>query len=86
MLKSLPGIGVKTAKRIIIELKDKLTNFKSEDIPQIPQNDIAKDALNALSSLGYSGSIIRNTINKILINNPKIKIEELIKETLNEAK
>ena len=86
MLKSLPGIGVKTAKRIIIELKDKLTNFKNEDIPQIPQNDIAKDALNALSSLGYSGSSIRNAIDKILINNPKIKIEELIKETLNEAK
>ena len=86
MLKSLPGIGLKTAKRIIVELKDKLTNSISEEIPDISQSDIGVDALNALSSLGYSGNSIKNTIDKILVNNPKIKIEDLIKETLNEAK
>jgi len=86
MLSSLPGIGTKTAKRIIIELKDKLSDYSSDDIPELADNSIIKDALNALSSLGYSGLSVKRKVDEILINNPNIEIEELIKKTLNGLK
>ena len=83
---SISGIGPKTAKRIIIELKDKLSDYVSDDIPELADNNIIKDALNALSSLGYSGLAVKRKIDEILMNNPDIEIEELIKKTLNELK
>ena len=86
MLSSLPGIGTKTAKRIIIELKDKLSDYVSDDIPELADNSIIKDTLNALSSLGYSGISVKRKIDQILTDNPEIEIEELIKKTLNELK
>tara|TARA_B110000116_G_C16766143_1_gene550919 strand:+ start:1149 stop:1733 length:585 start_codon:yes stop_codon:yes gene_type:complete len=86
MLSSLPGIGIKTAKRIIIELKDKLSDYSSDDIPELADNSIIKDTLKALSSLGYSGLSIKRKVDEILIKTPDIKIEDLIKKTLNELK
>ena len=86
MLSSLPGIGPKTAKRIIIELKDKLSDYSSDDIPGLVDNAIVKDTLNALSSLGYSGIQVKRKVDQLLADNPDIQIEELIKKTLNELK
>ena len=86
MLSSLPGIGPKTAKRIIIELKDKLSDYSSDDIPELVDNAIVKDTLNALSSLGYSGIQVKRKVDQLLIDNPDMQIEELIKKTLNELK
>ena len=70
MLSSLPGIGPKTAKRIIIELKDKLSDYSSDDIPELVDNAIVKDTLNALSSLGYSGIQVKRKVDQLLIDNP----------------
>ena len=86
MLSSLPGIGPKTAKRIIIELKDKLSDYSSDDIPGLVDDAIVKDTLNALSSLGYSGIQVKRKVDQLLADNPDIQIEELIKKTLNELK
>ena len=86
MLSSLPGIGPKTAKRIIIELKDKLSDYSSDDIPGLVDDAIVKDTLNALSSLGYSGIQVKRKVDQLLTDNPDIQIEELIKKTLNELK
>ncbi|MAV64340.1 MAG: Holliday junction branch migration protein RuvA [Pelagibacteraceae bacterium TMED237] len=84
MLSSLPGIGPKTAQRIIVELKDKLPDgsysLKTTD------SSIVKDALSALSILGYSGALVRKRIDQILIKNENIKTADLIKETLNKIK
>ena len=86
MLSSLPGIGPKMAKRIIIELKDKLSNYSSDTIPSLDDDGIISDALNALSLLGYSGITIRRKIDEILAKNPNMETAELIKETLNKIK
>ena len=86
MLSSLPGIGTKTAKRIIVELKDKLSNYSSDQIPESEDNNIIKDSLNALASLGYTGVSIKREINKILAEEPEIEIEDLIKKTLSTIK
>tara|TARA_Y100000996_G_C22519565_1_gene641875 strand:+ start:338 stop:919 length:582 start_codon:yes stop_codon:yes gene_type:complete len=85
MMSSLPGVGPKTAKRIIIELKDKLSDY-SASISDLEDTTIINDALNALTVLGYSGIAVKKAINKILAKNPDIETSELIKRTLNKIK
>lgn len=86
MLSSLPGIGPKTAKRLIIELKEKFTLV---DKNEIPTDDFSKqhyDAYHALISLGYHSKSIETSINKIVASNSEIGTEDLIKQALKELK
>ena len=87
MLTSLPGIGPKTAKRIIIELKDKFVKDGIEELP-LEDNEIQNntDAFYALLSLGYKSNNIKSTINDILKVNPNISTEKLIKESLKKIR
>ena len=86
MLSSLPGIGPKTAKRLIIELKEKFTLV---DKNEIPTDDLSKqhyDAYHALISLGYHSKAIELSINKIVSSHSNINTEDLIKEALKELR
>lgn len=86
-IKSVKGIGLKTAERIILELKDKVT---FDDIDQNKfyddiDNTIKDEALSALSSLGISKNIVEKHINDILDRNNDISLEDLIKEVLKRS-
>tara|TARA_B100002051_G_scaffold35498_1_gene28948 strand:+ start:898 stop:1485 length:588 start_codon:yes stop_codon:yes gene_type:complete len=87
MLTSLPGIGPKTAKRIIIELKDKFVKDGIEELP-LEDSEIQNntDAFYALLSLGYKSNNVKSTINEILKLNPNISTEKLIKESLKKIR
>tara|TARA_B100002051_G_C16587282_1_gene560860 strand:- start:119 stop:706 length:588 start_codon:yes stop_codon:yes gene_type:complete len=87
MLSSLPGIGPKTAQRLIVELKDKFTIADYDNIPiddSLSKNQ--QDAYNALLTLGYKSNDIQNSIKNIIISNPNISAEELIKNCLKDLK
>ena len=86
MLSSLPGIGPKTANRIIVELKDKITDFSIDQSVHLTDRSIVSDALKALNLLGYKGIEIKREIESIVAINEDIEIEELIKETLKKLK
>ena len=86
MLSSLPGIGPKTANRIIVELKDKITDFSPIQSAQLSDQSIVDDTLKALNLLGYRGMQVKREIELILSDNKDITIEELIKETLKRVK
>mgnify|MGYP001175847176 FL=1 len=86
MLSSLPGIGPKTAKRLIIELKEKFTLVSSDDIPADDLSREHHDAYHALVSLGYHAKSVENSINKIIANNNDLNTESLIKEALRELR
>ena len=86
-LKKLPGIGAKTAGRIILELKDKMKTEqsieenKNEEIKEaIVLDNKANDALEALCVLGYTRKDVEKVLSNIDTN--KLKVEEIIKQGL----
>jgi len=82
-IQSVKGIGLKTAQRVIVDLKDKIlkTYEISEDLPS-SNNTIKIEALSALEVLGFSRKKIEKVIQVILQNSPGISLEELIKQAL----
>ena len=85
-IKSVKGIGLKTAERIILELKDKISvDDISDDFYDSFDNTIRDEALSALSSLGISKNIVEKHINDILKRNENISLEDLIKEVLKRS-
>ena len=83
-LTSIPGVGAKTAKRIIIELKDKLSKTTTTELGFEDNfgSKISKDVLSALVGLGYNESMATEVIKRINPANSDKSIESLIKEAL----
>jgi Holliday junction DNA helicase RuvA len=89
-LNSVKGIGAKTAKRIILELKDKMVKLDVDNSPElIPSEDnIVKDeALQALITLGFTKGSAEKAIEKIIKQNAgkEIAVEEIIRLALKGA-
>jgi Holliday junction DNA helicase RuvA len=80
-LSSIPGIGKKTAERIILELKDSFEIEKTVD-SQIYDNNAFEDVLSALVNLGYKKADCINIIKKV--GKPDSSFEELLKNSLKE--
>lgn len=85
LLKSVKGIGGKTAQRIIIDLKDKLSDFGGEisEFSGELNNTLHKDALSALMMLGFSKPAIEKVLKKLLKDNLDLSLEEVVKLALN---
>lgn len=83
LLKSIKGIGVKTAQRVIIDLKDKLGKSPvSEQIVASTDNTIRIEALSALVMLGFAKKPVEKELDKILAAQPNLSVENVIKLAL----
>ena len=83
-IKSVKGIGLKTAQRVLIELKYKMMNlFDGEEIQIFGNNTIKDEALSALEVLGYTRKQSERILDTIIQSAPDSSVEELIKEALN---
>src|SRR6056300_1537217 len=83
-IKSVKGIGLKTAQRVLIELKDKMINLHDgEEIQVLGNNTIKDEALSALEVLGYSRKQSERIVDRIIQTTPDCSVEGLIKEALN---
>lgn len=84
LLETIKGIGKKSAERIVLELRDKLSKKMalSNNSPLI-NNTLEQDALNALVSLGIARPVAEQAIKKLALNNavPQ-KAEDIIKQVL----
>ena len=84
-LKSVKGIGLKSAQRLILELKDKFNKddeYNSELFISTDKSDNPTEAMAALISLGFSKPNISKVIQTILKSKPSASVEELIKDAL----
>jgi len=82
-LESIKGIGKKTAERLVLELKDKLSKTTTEsNISPMKNNTLQQDALNALTALGINRTAAEQALQKTLNTNPDLPVEELVKKTL----
>ena len=83
-IKAVKGIGLKTAQRVLIELKDKIQTVAGMDeIPAFKSNTIKEETLSALEVLGYPRRQAEKVIDNILQSEPDSSVEALIKQALN---
>jgi holliday junction DNA helicase RuvA len=83
LLKSIKGIGLKTAQRIIIDLKDKLGKHgASDEIFAFADNTRREEALSALVMLGFAKSAVSKVLDKIVREEKNLTVEDMIKRAL----
>jgi holliday junction DNA helicase RuvA len=81
-ISAVPGIGKKTAERLILELKNKVDQVIEEGGTEVPFS-MKNEAVMALSTLGYNNKLAEKVIREILITEPNTPLEELIKKALS---
>ena len=77
-LTSIPGVGKKTAERIVVELKDKLQDFAEAPA----KSSVEADVLSALENLGYARAISEAVVRRAVDGDEKVAFEVLFKRTL----
>ncbi|MCK4696309.1 MAG: Holliday junction branch migration protein RuvA, partial [Candidatus Cloacimonetes bacterium] len=85
LISTIPGVGKKSAERLIIELKNRVISIKPEQILKDfgkVEPDMIKEAETALMTLGYRQFEIRKTFSKLLKEKEFNSSEEIIKATI----
>ena len=84
-IKSVKGIGLKSAQRMILELKDKIVKGEGADnetLFKAASSDAIEEAVSALTMLGFSRPNINKAVQAITKENPMAKVEDIIKAAL----
>lgn len=90
-LNSIPGIGKKTAERIVIELRDKINTIsagtpsevKTSDTAAVPSgNDVYDDAVSALTNLGYQRQAAEKALNQAMQEGTEMSVQKLLRRSL----
>ena len=83
ILKSVKGIGLKTAQRIIVDLKDKVgKQAGGSEIFTLTDNTRREEALSALVMLGFAKSAVSKVLDKIVRDEINLTVEDMIKRAL----
>jgi Holliday junction DNA helicase RuvA len=79
---AIPGIGRKTAERVVLELRNKVDTIRDEGTTK--ETSAKDEAISALSTLGYQRQISEKVVRDLLSENPNHSLEELIRKALAE--
>ena len=85
LIKSIKGIGLKTAQRLVLELKDKIVEGAGSDssaLFTVASSEVVDEATSALVMLGFNKANIQKAIQQILKQQPTAKVEDIIKAAL----
>jgi len=84
LIKQVKGIGLKTAQRIIVDLKDKMAgvDISSTQIFSSPNNTTKQEALSALVMLGFAKAAADKALDQIIKTEGNLTVEGLIKSAL----
>ncbi|MEE2953735.1 MAG: Holliday junction branch migration protein RuvA [Bacteroidota bacterium] len=85
-IQNVKGIGAKTAQKIIIDLKDKITKgIPNSEISFNLDNTLQQESLSALVALGFNKKLAEKKIHEILKQRPEVQsVEELVKKALSQ--
>lgn len=83
-LTSIPGVGKKTAERIVIELRDRVPAGVADVPAPSAEDDVRADVLSALANLGYQRAVAEKTIDRVLRRSGDRTFEPLLREVLRE--
>lgn len=83
-LKSVKGIGQKTAERIIVDLKDKIGKMELEVSSHLfgKDNQVKAEAISALVMLGFNQVASQKAVEKVIKESPALPVEQVIKQAL----
>ncbi len=82
-IQSVKGIGAKTAQRVILDLKDKILKIHDVDEVSLNTGNTSKEeSLSALETLGFNRKIAQKVVEKILVADPALSVEDVIKQAL----
>ena len=84
-IKPIKGIGVKSAQRLVLELKDKIVKGAGTDVSGLiskTDNGTSEEAATALVLLGFPKATVQKVLNSIIKEEPQISLENLIKAAL----
>lgn len=89
-LNSIPGVGKKTAERLVIELRDKIAKLaglaseemKSEGIPQASGDAVYDDAISALINLGYQRNAAEKALKQAMQEGTELSVQKLLRRSL----
>lgn len=86
-LNAIKGIGAKTAQRIIVDLKDKITKTADADDMKgigwsLASNPVREETLAALSMLGFNASASQKAVDRIMQEDNTLTVEQVIKQAL----
>jgi len=95
MLSRIPGIGKKTAERLIVEMRDRLSDWQAQEFPQAVAADVIQiseqkttaqqaeqDAIDALVALGYRPAEANKAVAKIVKDTPDLPSDQIIRQAL----
>lgn len=91
-LTSIPGVGRKTAERLVIELRDKLNEFTSQATQEklaagvkqseLPADAVFDDALSALVNLGYQRNAAEKALKQAVKDGTEMSVQKLLRKSL----
>lgn len=89
-LNAIPGVGKKTAERIVIELRDKISKLsaiageelKSEGIPMSSGDVVLDDAISALTNLGYQRAAAEKALKQAMQEGTEMSVQKLLRRSL----
>lgn len=89
-LNSIPGVGKKTAERLVIELRDKIAKLsavsteemQAEGIPQTSGDDVYDDAISALVNLGYQRNAAEKALKQAMQEGTEMSVQKLLRRSL----
>jgi Holliday junction DNA helicase RuvA len=82
-LTRIPGVGKKTAERLVLELRDKLPVLGGpSETPQTPPSSMKEDLLSALANLGYSRPEAEKGVDRAMRDEAGAPFEDLLRRTL----
>ena len=83
LIQSVKGIGLKTAQRVIIELKDKVLKvYDIDEVSVLKSNTNKDEALSALEVLGFVRRQSEKVVDKVLLQDSSLSVENIIKLAL----